>query len=415
MPTRQNKFTLFIILLIAFIDWTSVGLVYPMFSSMLFEDGLLLPGETTSELQKGVWLGILLAAMPIAQFFSAPIVGALSDQKGRRPLLLITLSMTLIGYVLAYFGAATHHLTLLILSRLVIGIGAGNTAVVNAAIADISDNEAKVKNYGYLNMAYGVGFTLGPYLGGKLSTLQSFGGYAAPFVFAAITTAIALFLVLKGFKETHARGLLSEVSFTKGAKNFVKAFQNSELKYLFACVFIFCFGWSFYWEFIPVHWIKEYSFSSSQIGSLYAYAAGFYALSCGVLIKPISKIMKPPFLYFTGLIGLGIFIAPMLFDTSYVGLWIYIPLQQIVLSFLFPTATAMVSMWVKDNAQGEMLGALSSVMSSAFAFSPLVSGFFIGLSHWSPVWSGCCGMLFAAMLFYVGCLRKTSSLRSMIS
>lgn len=414
MSSYQKKITLLIILIITFIDWTGVGLVYPMFSSMLFEEGFLLPIETTSELQKGIWLGILLAAMPIAQFFSSPIIGALSDQKGRRPPLLLTLILSFVGYCLAFWGASTHNLALLILSRIVIGVGAGNMAVVNAALADISTQEDKIKNYGYLNMAYGLGFTLGPYLGGKFSVISSLGGYAAPFVFAAGASLLALAMVKWCFKETHTVSHKSEISLAKGAKNFLKAFRIVELRFLFVCVFLFCFGWSFFWEFIPVHWIKEYKFDSTQIGTLYAYAAGFYALSCGLFIKPIAKMLKPLAMYFFGLIGLGCTISLFLIDSSYFGLWAYIPLQQILLSLLFPTATAMVSMWVKDNAQGEMLGVLSSVMSSAFAFSPLVSGVLVGASHWSPIWAGTLSMLIAAAIFYLGCIRNKFSFRSLI-
>jgi len=415
MSSHQKKITLFIILLITFIDWTGVGLVYPMFSSMLFEEGFLLPISTTSDLQKGVWLGVLLAAMPVAQFFSSPIIGALSDQKGRKPLLLVTLVMSFVGYCIAFWGASSHSIALLILSRIVVGIGAGNMAVVSASLADISPDAEKVKNYGYLNMAYGLGFTLGPYLGGKLSVISSLGGFAAPFLFAAAASLFALAMVQWGFKETFTVSAKAKISLAKGAKSFMKAFRIPELKVLFLCVFLFCFGWSFFWEFIPVHWIKEYKFNSTQIGTLYAYAAGFYALSCGLFIKPLAKLIKPTGSYFFGLIGLGAAIGLFLIDSSYFGLWVYIPLQQILISLLFPTATAMVSMQVKDDAQGEMLGTLSSVTASAFAFSPLVSGFLVGASHWSPIWAGMISMFIAAVIFYFGCIKNKYSFRSLIS
>ena len=415
MSAAQKKITFFIILLITFIDWTGVGLVYPMFSSMLFEEGYLLPIGTTTDLQKGIWLGVLLATMPIAQFFSSPIIGALSDQKGRKPLLKVTLLLTIIGYGLAFWGAVTQNLLILILSRIVIGVGAGNMAVVSASLADISAENEKVKNFGYLNMAYGLGFTLGPYLGGKLSVISSLGGLAAPFVFAAAASILCLSLVLTVFKETHTLTSKAAISITKGSKNFIKAFSNPDLKYLFGCVFIFCFGWSFFWEFIPVHWIKQYKFTSTEIGSFYAYGAAFYALSCGLFLKPLSQRFKPAAMYFFGLIGLGASIGLFLIDTSTFGLWAYIPLQQILLSLLFPTASAMVSMWVKGNSQGEMLGVLSSVTSSAFAFSPLVSGFLVGASHFSPIWAGTFSMFLAAILFYYGCIRNKFSLKSLLA
>ncbi|NDD58206.1 MAG: MFS transporter [Chlamydiae bacterium] len=408
MHPHKKRMILFILFLVTFLDWVGFGLVYPMFSAMLFEDGYLLSSASDSDLRRGIYLGILLSAMPIAQFFFSPMVGALSDQKGRRPLMQITLILTVAGYLFSFFAAQSRHLVGLILSRVAIGIGAGNVAVISASLADISTENEKVKNFGLLHMACGIGFTLGPYLGGKFSTINSLGGFAAPFLLAAVVGLLSLILVQIYFKEPNQNLRNCQISFFKGAKNFVKAFSNNNLKILFGCVFLFCFGWSFFWEFIPIFLIKEYKIAPSQVGTLYAYAAIFYALSCGCFLRPVSKYVKPPILYVTGLAGLSLCIGILLFDSSYSRVWLYIPLQQILLSFIFPTASAMVSSEVKDNSQGETLGILASVNSCAFAFSPLISGFIVGTSHWSPIWAGSISLLVAAALFFFGFIRKKS-------
>ncbi|MBM3207176.1 MAG: MFS transporter [Chlamydiae bacterium] len=414
MSTNQTKISFCILFLITLIDWVGFGLVYPMFSAMVFEHGNLLFSHEPSDLEKGLWLGALLSAMPIAQFFFSPIAGALSDKKGRKHMLLITLVLTIIGYVFSFYAAKSQNIYLLILGRITIGIGAGNVAIISASVADLSGENQKVKHFGFINMAAGLGFTLGPYIGGRLSYNESLGGFSAPFIFAGLVTIISLILVHFFYKETNHNLNRSDLTPFKGAQNFIKAFTNPTLRFVFLCAFIFCFGWSFFWEFIPVYWIKEHNLNTMQIGTFYAYAACFYAASCGLIVRKISSILRPQGIYFLGLIGLSITIGLILFDSNLKSLWYYIPLQQSMLSFIFPTASAMVSMSVQNNTQGESLGILASINSSAFSFSPLVSGVIVGTSHLSPIWAGSLSMLIAAVIFYFGCIKNKFTLRSLL-
>jgi DHA1 family tetracycline resistance protein-like MFS transporter len=415
MLAKQKRISFGILFLITCIDWIGFGLVYPMFSAMIFESGTLLYAEGTTDIERGIWLGVLLASMPVAQFFFSPIAGVLSDKKGRRPVLLVTLIITIVGYAFSYYAASAENLLMLILGRVFIGIGAGNVAVISASVADLSKDDEKVKNFGLTNMAAGLGFTLGPYIGGKLCHWENLGGYSAPFIFAGFVSIASLVLVKFWFKETNHNLQTLTIKPLVGAKNFLKAFTSPSLKFVFVCAFIFCFGWSFFWEFIPVYWIKEHNLNTSEIGNFYAYAACFYALSCGLVVRQISTLIKPQAIYFLGLLGLALTIGLILLDSSLHSLWYYIPLQQSMLSFIFPTASAMVSSSVEQGTQGEGLGILASVNSSAFSFSPLISGLIVGTSHFSPIWAGSASMLLAATIFYFGCIKNKFTLRSLLS
>ncbi len=400
----SKKITLFVLLLVAFIDYMGIGLVYPMFSSMLFHREIALLPMDASDAVRGFWLGILLALMPLSQFFSSPIIGTISDQKGRKPLLKIALIVGIAGYLIAMFGVWAESLLLLLASRLVIGMAAGSAAVVGASLADLSHPEEKAKNFGLLNMACGIGFSVGPFLGGKLSEegFLGFGGYDKPFLFAGILTFLNLLLLLYFYKETHHVRKQVSIGVGKGIGNLKKAFKLPGIRVLFLTVFIFCFGFSFYWEFIPVTWINVYGMSVSQVGNFYAYAGGFYALSCGVLIRPIVNRVRPPAVLFYSLILLGFYILVLLAHPPAVYLWGYLPFQHFLIALLFPTAAAMVSNWVKEDAQGEMMGILQSVQSGAFALSPLLSGVLVGLSFDMPVWVGGLAMLLGALILGVG-------------
>src|SRR5579871_6514580 len=138
-----NTFSLFILLLTGFLDWTSIGLVYPMFSSMLFHPEMHFLSLETLDVIRGTWLGVLLASGPLAQFFSSPIIGTLSDQEGRRPVLKKSLFIIIFGYFLCSLGVWVESLVLLLAGRIIVGFGTGNVAVVYAAIVDISKPEER--------------------------------------------------------------------------------------------------------------------------------------------------------------------------------------------------------------------------------------------------------------------------------
>ena len=192
------KISFFILCFGAFLDWMSYGLVYPIFAVSIFhQDPIFLSLEPTA--LRGFWLGVLLAASPLAQFLSVPAIGALSDKKGRKPILQISSLLIILGYLLSGLGIWRHSLFFLILGRVVTGVGAGNIAVINSSMADMSSPTAKARNFAWITMANGLGFAVGPWLGGKLSV----GGFDIPFIFAAILTAVNFLLITFLFAETH--------------------------------------------------------------------------------------------------------------------------------------------------------------------------------------------------------------------
>lgn len=383
----KKTLSLLIISLIAFIDLMGIGLVYPMFSSMLFQgDCLMLPADA-SDTMRGTCLGILLAMMPITQFFSAPILGVLSDQKGRKAILIPSLAVGILGYVMAVFAVNMESFVFLLLSRVAVGISAGTAAIVQASVADMSSSEEKAKNFGILNMACGLGFTAGPFIGGLLSGLNlgTFSGYSLPFALAGFMLLVNLIMVVVLFEETYVPKLGAKLSVALGLQNLKKAFLIPGLRILFLSIFLACLGWSFYWEFTPVTWISSYGFDTKTIGNFYAYGAAVYALSCGVLIRPIVSRFSDRYVLRFALVMCGVSMGMLLLHTHEFWLWFYIPLQQFSIALFWPTAATVVSNSVNEDMQGEIMGVFQSVDSMAFAISPLIAGPLLGLSAATPI------------------------------
>ncbi|MBM3191100.1 MAG: MFS transporter [Chlamydiae bacterium] len=395
MTATFNRLSFSLLLLLAFIDFMGIGLVYPMFSSMVFHKGFALLPLHTEDVTRGMWLGFLLASGPLAQFFSAPIIGAISDQRGRKKPLIYSVVLVVVGYVVSFVGVWEKSLIALMLGRIVVGVGAGSTAVINAAIADMSRPEEKARRFGLMSMAYGVGFMVGPFLGGKLA---GWGGFDKPFIFAAILSVASLLLLMRFFYETHPVRKEIELSFSLGLKNLKKAIGLCSIRSVLLSFLFFCIGWSFYWDFIPVTWMQGYGLNVSQVGDLYAYGAGFYALSCGLLIRPLVKRFHPIRILFYGLVLLGISLLVLLFHEKVSYFWWYIPPQQYLIALIFPTGVSVISNSVDEDSQGEIMGVLQSVESFAFAATPFLAGGIIGLRYNMPLVIGGVAMLLAAAL-----------------
>lgn len=401
-PLQSSTRTSFwIALLVAFVDFIGIGLVYPMFSAMLFDPSSALVPAGTSEGTRGMWLGVLIALLPLAQFFTAPIWGAISDSKGRKKPLGWSLAITLLGYIVAIYGVVWSQILLLLASRFIIGFASGNMAIVQASIADVSPPEKKAKNFALYGMALGAGFTVGPLLGGTLSTW----GFNVPFIFAALMIAVNLGLVLLFFKETHLQVFKRKLSWAMGFIHLKKAFGFYEIRIILLCSFLHNFAWSYFFEFAPVYLIHRYQFSAAKLGLFYGAAGGFYALSTGLLIRPFLGRLKPELLFFAGNFFTAFMILFMLAIPSAFWLWPLLFLNQFFVAFVGPTSITLVSNSAPSHVQGEAMGVLSSVNALALVLSPLFSGSFVGNHPTLPMWVGGCGM-FCIALIGIGVFRR---------
>ena len=373
---RKPLTSFYVSLLVIFIDYLGIGLIYPLFSSMLFDTSHpILPNQTPVH-TRGLYLGVLLALMPLFQFFSAPIWGGFSDCKGRRNPLLISIACGLIGYFTLFLGSLYSQISLFFLGRILTGLSSGNTSIIQAAIADVSDEKTKSKKFAFYSMAMGCGFTLGPFFGGILSTIS----YSLPFLFTFGILLLNFLLALLFFKETLFR-------------------SKEETRITFLASFIHCFGWSYFFEFVPLYLIKYYSYSTLNLGVFYATAGAFYALCTGVLIQPTLRLFRNEFLFFFGNLASGLSIFLLLFLPSIKWIWLVLFIICYFIAYVSPTSTTIISNQSKKKYQGESLGILSSVNAAAFFLSPLFSGSMIGSHPTLSIKVGGASLILAAICF----------------
>lgn len=405
---KNNKATLFSALSVIFIDFVGIGIIYPLFPAMLFDPahGFFSP-ETSAE-TRGAYLGILLSLSPLVQFFSAPIWGGLSDNQGRKRSLHASLLITVLGYVLAVGSILMENIFLLFASRVVIGLASGNMSIVQAAVADISTAETKAKNFGLYSMSLGAGFALGPFFGGFLSQ----GGYVQPFLFALLISLFNLLIVRWLFKETFSPGQQKKHPWNRGLKQLVIALKTPYLRSIFLTYFLHCFAWSFFFEFVPVFFMKHFAFTAKDLGIFYGLAGGFYALSTGVLIRPLVRRMKAETLFFGGNFCTAFAIFSILLLPSATFIWAATALISYCVAFVSPTATTLVSNRASPDVQGETLGVLGSANAAALVLSPLFSGAFVGRHPALSIWISSSLLLLCALLIFVSFRKQILCLKN---
>jgi DHA1 family tetracycline resistance protein-like MFS transporter len=380
-----------------------LGIIIPILPSVLLDPSSAVLPFAYSFSTRTLVYGFLLASYPLAQFFGAPILGTLADQKGRKKLLTISLLGTLIGYVLFALGIIFTNIYFLFIGRILDGFTGGNISIAQSAIADISTEETKSRNFGLIGMAFGLGFIIGPYVGGKISdpSIVSWFTYATPFWLSVILTLINILLVLWNFPETLVKARQVKVSAFTGIRNIQKAFTYKDLRTMFLVGFLLTVGFNFFTQFFQVFLIGKFQFNQSKIGDLFAYMGLWIALSQGLFLRPLSKKYKPMSILSISIILLALTFPLLLLPTKAIGIYLIIPFIAIFQGLTQPNSTAIISNLADSDKQGEILGINQSIMSLAQAIPPIIAGFITSISLNLPTIFAAGSTLLAWLIFKI--------------
>lgn len=379
MRSKEKKGTFFTLLLSGFIDYAGIALVYPIFAYLLFDPSYHFFTPETSDAIKGLWLGVLIALYPLMQFFSSPVLGALSDRKGRKRLLLISLVISFSGYLFAIWGVLNHSLFYLALYRILVGIGAGNGSIISASVADLSTKETKGRNFGLLSMSFGAGFTIAPFFGGFL--VNSYG-YLIAFVLPLALVLLNALLVIWKLHDSCKPVPGSKVSLFMSFSLLKRAASFVSLKGLFLSLLIFTIGWAFFTEFCTLFLVDRFDFKPEATGVYFGFAGLCYALSAGFLAPMIAKKIGAGRALCLSQLLSGVGIMALIFIRTPLALWIYTPLLEFLMSFVYPTTSTVISNRVSSKVQGEAMGIYQAINALAIALSPFFGGALVGAYPW---------------------------------
>lgn len=390
----SKRLPMTIILFTVVVESMGVGLIFPVMPDLLRS---VLDANLS---EAAIWGGILISSFAAMQFIFAPVVGALSDAYGRKPILLISLAVMVVDYIIM---ALAGSVWLLLVGRMIGGIAAATHATASAYIADISGPEEKSANFGLFHAAFGLGFIVGPLLGGLLGEL----GPRAPFWAASCVAAFNFVFVWFALRETVDDRIRRR--FTWARANPFGAFRAvGRLPGVGPLIAVFLI-YHIATEVYPVIWAyftqERFGWDVSLVGvSLALYGLAHVGVQAG-LIRPAlrylgeTRTVVAGFLWDIGIYGLLIVIANGVLALALTPL-------AAVGGITVPALQGVLSKSVPDDAQGELQGVLSSVTALAMILSPLVytSIFRAFTASGAPVYLPGAPFAFSALLVIPGIL-----------
>jgi MFS transporter, DHA1 family, tetracycline resistance protein len=372
------------ILIAVLIDMVSIGVIVPVLPA-------LVGSFSTSPADQALWVGVVSFAFGIANFFGAPILGALSDRYGRRPVLLLGFC----GLALNFFAtAAATALWMLIAVRLVGGAMQANAAVANAYVADISAPEERAKRFGMLGAMFGLGFIIGPAMGGLLGAIDLRLPFVVAGSLAMCNLAYGYFVLPESlpperrrpfeWKAANPFNSLRRLSELKGIGRLVAVIACTGLAQgvLYNCWVLyttFKFGWT----------TLDNGWSLAAVGVVSVFVQGW-------LLGKLLKRFTPQRLAVLGLTSS--MVAYALWGAAPAGWVMYAVIFTNLLGFTVTAAIqSIVSSAADARSQGQTMGAVSSLNSLTAVIAPAIGVPMLGFvshlpqGHWgigAPLYFG---------------------------
>lgn len=388
----MNKQKLTAIFLIVFVDLFGFSLLIP-----------LIPFYAKSFAASDVVVGLLVASYAAAQFIGAPVLGRLSDRYGRRPVLLLSIFGTILSLIV--IGVA-NTLVVLFIARIIDGLTGGNISVAQAYISDVTDEKNRAKGLGLIGAAFGMGFIIGPAIGGVLSSVgANMGGainweFALPaFVAAGIATLnwLAVYFWLPESLTPAQRAAAQDgngrsFSFAK----LQETFRIPLVGPLLGVRFFFALAFAIFQTIFPLYALYRLGLETAQTAFILTYVGVLIALVQGVFIGRITERFAESTLIFWSVIMMtGSLIA-----------WAVAPNVPVLLVVLIPTAlsggifntviNSTLTKVVSPERVGGILGISAALESMTRVLAPTMGGLLLQfLGVWAP---GVVGALLTAVL-----------------
>jgi len=380
----SNK-RLFSIILIVFIDLLGFSLILP-----------LLPYYAQTFKASQTVTGLLIASYAVMQLIGAPILGRLSDRFGRRPILLISILGTFIGFLLLGFANA---LWILFASRIIDGLTGGNLSIAQAYISDVTDEKNRSKGLGMIGAAFGLGFIIGPVTGGLLSQW----GYAVPAFAAAAISLINLILIYAWLPESLTQEKRSQMTEKRPAvtlQALLVAFKRPFTGSLLITRFFFGLAFAIFQTIFSLYALAKFNLTARDTGFILTYVGILSVVVQGFLVGRLTGWFREDVLIVASVVLMGISLLGWALTPSV--FWLYVVMTPTALAggLLNTLLSSTLTKAVASQEIGGILGLSTAVESSTRIFAPILGGILLQqIGTWAPGAFG--AVVMTGLSFYV--------------
>ncbi len=341
---------LLIIFLTIFVNLVGFGIIIP-----------LLPFYAVTFGASPFVIGLLFAVFSLCQLVAAPLLGDLSDRRGRRPVLIFSLVGTVVSFVML---ALAHTVWMLFFARIVDGLSGGNISTARAYVADITEPKDRARAYGLIGAAFGLGFILGPALSGMLAGVS----YTAPIWAAAALTLVAAIMAWLWLPETVHR---AQAGTGNPLRSLPALLHRPRIRRVLAIDFLYWLAFAIFQTTLSLFAANRFQFGPVQTGYLFAAFGLLGAIIQGGFIRHVVHRLgdKPTFLVGLGFGAVGLIAVAMAHTVPMFALAL-VPLA-IGIGFGHPTMSSLVSLVARGDEQGRVQGSASAVESLGRTIGPI--------------------------------------------
>lgn len=368
--TRQTASRLLVpVFLVVLIDFIGFGLIIPL---------LPLWAKRLGASPSGV--GLVLSAYALAQFLFAPVLGSLSDRYGRRPVILVSLLIEALGFALT---ALSGSLLALLGARFLAGLGASNIGSAQAVVADVTPATGRARGMAMIGAAIGLGFVVGPALGGALASR----GLPVPF-WTAMGLALAnVFLVARFLPETRRAGVtaFADRGITALRHGWRRLRGQAVIARLVAVNLLFTLAFSAMEAIFPLLTLRRFGWGAAQNGYLFTYIGILVVVMQGGLVgRLVVRWGERALLLLAGLVLLAVGLALLPISGTLGLLLLALSLLSVGEGAVTPTVTALLSLASSSRTQGETLGLAQGMAGLGRILGPLAAGWLFASSTSAP-------------------------------
>ncbi|HEX4433869.1 MAG TPA: MFS transporter [Acidimicrobiales bacterium] len=360
---------------VVFVGFLGYSLMIATFTPMILrnDNGMLAAGSTLTE--RSLVLGALLALYPLGQFLGSPVLGALSDRHGRRPILIASLSATTILYVGIAAALALQNLLLLMLACFLAGLSESNIVLAQSAIADTAPRADRNRLFGYIYLSASLAYVVGPLGGGQLAdhSLVSWFTYATPYWVVTILLAGTAIAVVCWFQETH-QGSGERGHALEAFTNLARVVTGRRLRPLYLVNFVLYLSIFGFFRVYPMYLVDQFHMGVGEVSEYVAFVAVPIVIGNVWLVGALSRHARPRTMVLYSALAMGVLMAVIVIPKSTTALWFTLGATALALAICLPSCAAMLSLAADDREQGRAMGNNQSMQVGAESLSGLAGG-----------------------------------------